>query len=517
MPESEMPDSIDYKEKALEKIRQAVKGNRFDPAKITIDNFDGGIVKFTAKTQLEIRTKISEKTVPGRQGGAQVVDSGVALKAAVDQDIQNLMSSNDTAQKIKALVLGRDDKGFALDGVDIPIDFWKKDFVYYEGCGTCKTQGRLQCQRCHGLGHESCPQCHKKGVIPCTQCRGSQEIQGPNGQQQCPQCQGQGDISCSLCQQRGEVQCRICKTKGETTCTACNGAGWNSHITMAEIEVHTNFDYERGAVPDKAAKLIEKLGPKLSGHAGIEVLEQAQEAQEKEIAIHYQVALPCGPISFLVGDEKAEGFLFGNQMKLTSVSPFLEPILAKGMQKLQDAANGRGSVAGNLQAAAKYRTLRQAILAAARYKLNKAAKALQSGSPVGLSKAKINELVQNADKALKNITAKPRQQGLIGGLGLSALIYGAWFFALRASILASVANEAAHMAVDLMVFAAGAGLVIFVIQLVSAKALRTALKGIVPPGKEKAFTPKTGKTGLYASIGAFVIFAALWALTILGG
>ncbi|GJL86288.1 MAG: hypothetical protein DHS20C02_20630 [Micavibrio sp.] len=517
MPESEIPTSVDYKEKALVKIREAVKGNRFDPEQITINSFDGGVLKFAAKTQLEIRTKVSEKTVPGRQAGPQVVDSGVALKAAVDQEIENLKKSADTEQKIKALVLGRDDKGFALDDIDIPIDFWKKDFVYYEGCGTCKTNGTIQCQRCHGVGQESCPQCHKKGMTPCTQCRGSQQIQGPNGMQPCTQCQGQGDIPCSLCQQRGEVQCRTCKTKGSTTCTACNGNGWNSHITTAQMDVHTHFDYERDGVPDKAVALIQKLGPKLSGHADIEIVQAAEGAEEKEIVIHYRVQLPCGQIGFVLGNESASAFLFGNQVKLTSVSPFLEPILAKGMQKLQDAGAGRGSVAGNLQMAAKYKTLRQAIIAAARYPLKKAVKAVQSGSPLGLSKAKINEMVQNADKALKNITAKPRQQGLIGGLGVSAIAYGAYFFLVRGTILKSLPNEAAHMAIDLMVFAVGAALVIFAIQIVSAKALRTALKGIVPAGKEKAFTAKTGKTGLYASIGAFVIFAVLWALTILRG
>lgn len=502
------------KDAALEKIRGTVKGNGFDPQHLTMKSFEGELLRFEAETILHIRSRVTEKIVAGRMSGPKACDSLAALKQAMDNEYQNFVQGRDMIRKVREVVLNRNDKGFALNDIIIPLNFWRKDFVRYEPCGHCRSAGKIQCSQCHGQGWENCPQCHRKGRIACATCGGDGKMPGAKGQERCPRCNGQGFLVCTRCQQKGEVQCAKCKGQGAMTCPQCQGHAWNSRLSILELDICTEFTYDRDVVPEKVAALMERVGPKLDKHAVIEVSQKQEHLDEdlaqQKIAIHYNVALPYGHIEFELEQERFYAFLFGHTAQLTYVSDFLDTLIANGARKLKDAGDARGDVAANLQAAAKYKTVKQAIIAAARYPAGKAMKALQKANPMGLSEAMIKTLIHDAGRALKNITRKPQMLGLAGGLFLSAAFYAAWFLVpLRIHATEMIANAQLHIALDFLAAGLGACMTVMAVQISGLNAIRKALKGIVPKGKESNFMPRLGRMGLYAALGALIVFMIL--------
>src|SRR5690606_34577597 len=131
---------------------------------------------------------------------------------------------------------------------------------------------------------------------------------------------------------------------------------------------------------------------------------------------------------FALDKETFYAFLFGHHAKLTYVSPFLDKIIGNGARKLKDAADQRGDVLANLNAAAGYKTVRRAILAASKYNNAKAEKLLAHQTPLGLSKELAASLIGDARRALAHAARKSKIYGLAAGLALAAALLGGYFF-----------------------------------------------------------------------------------------
>lgn len=491
---TKIPVDPALKEVARQKICAAVEGNKFDPKDVTVHAFEGELLRFTAETVLEIRTKTAEKRQGGKVSGPIAVDNTIALKEAITKEYLKIVESRDMARDIRDMVLKRDDQGFAQENIVMPLNFWKKDFVIYEACQTCRSSGKTQCQKCFGLGWEVCPQCRKRGMIQCSTCGGGQFVATPDGgRKSCPGCHGKGEVPCPLCQRRGEIQCRTCKTKGATQCPVCNGHGWVSNLHMVTADLRMKFDYDREVVPDKVQALMQRLGPKLKEHAKIEVSQLQEHIDEniaqKKISIHYNVELPYGHIEFALGRETFYAFLFGTQAKLTYVSSFLDKVIANGTRKLKDSADSRGNVLSNLSVAGEYKTVRHAVLATSRFNKAKAAKTLLKQNPLGLSKEIVQTLINDSSRALKNVTRTAR--GTAFGLGLfsgAGILWAYYFLPLRPQITALVDRLAGpdpmlHAALDVLTVGLCAALCAGFVRIANDTAQNKALRDFIAQEK----------------------------------
>ena len=509
-----------YKDDALAQIKKMVKGNKCDPETVTLETFEGEILHFQAENMLTILTKTSHKRVPGRVSGPVAVDNEVAAKSAIANAYHTLSQDRDMERKIRDVVLKRDDQGFGLQD-HVPLPFWKKELVIFEPCLTCRTTGSVKCLPCAGKGVDQCVSCHGSGMRHCTHCNGAQMIAGPNGHTiQCPVCHGHGRTSCPSCHQSGTVPCKTCRSKGITPCPNCQGNAWMSHIHLMEIEARTAFDYPRGKLPEKVVAMIEKHGAKIREHADITIsqeemstvnidddqkakeLEDADKNKDYRIPILYEVFLPYGHAEYNINDKTYYTFLFGTQGRLIHASPFLDDLIKNGIRKLSDAAEFRGDIEENLTYAAEYRTVKEGIFYTALYPLGKAKHLLKKANTPGLSDTAIEKIVSYTDTALRHITKKPRNVGLIFSGILNFILFCVYFLSpARGMILSRMQNQDFHFIFDIFVLFSVLYLGIIMIQTLSFAAVKRVMMRI---GISKPAVPKLGKR-LYWSAGLSVL------------
>ena len=518
--------SDDYKDNALNLIKKMVKGNKYDPEEVVLEEFEGDVLQFQAENRITIIRKDNHQTKPGRVTGPMQVQNEAAAREEMSKAYASLHDDKGLQRQILKTVLKRDDQGFGLDKTVISIKIWKKEFVGYEPCKTCKSDGNIMCMPCSGKGVEVCNRCNGIGKVPCTQCGGAQTVQMPDGtRKQCPKCYGQGKTPCSFCSQTGKVTCTNCRKRGTVRCPNCNGHGWNSHIYVIEIEGRTAFDYPKDRLPDKVVAMIEKYGAGLGEHADIKISEESESAvnlddEEKQkrvteserrgdlvISVLYDVFLPQAHMDYNINGKTYYTFLFGTKNVLEYASPFLDDLLKDGLRKLKDAAEKRGDTADNLKQAAQFRTLREAIYYAGTYSAKKAVMAMKKRYSFGLSDRAIKETVINTQHAFKNITHKPRQIGMaLGAIINLALLAGYFLTPVRDMVVSNITKTPLHLVTDCVIAAGSFYLGLIVIQVLSQRAIKTVMEKLKI--KEPS-SPKLGTTlYVYAGI-SLALFAAI--------
>ena len=253
--------SQSYKDQALEQVKALVKGNKCDPNSIELKEFEGEVLHFQAENMLTLVKKVSHTKVPGRLETAIKVDNEIAANDAMTKAYLTLADDQNTERMIRDKLLKRDDKGFGVHDIFIPIPSLKKEFVVFEPCHTCKTTGSVTCLPCSGKGAMPCPRCKGTGMGHCTHCNGAQMINGPNNKKiQCPVCHGRGRTTCLGCNQSGRAQCKTCASRGATPCPNCQGNAWSSILYTLDIQVRTDFDYPKDKLPEKVTNLIDQYG-----------------------------------------------------------------------------------------------------------------------------------------------------------------------------------------------------------------------------------------------------------------
>jgi hypothetical protein len=509
------PGALDlsYADPALEQIRAAVKGNGINPASVTVKKLKGEVAEFGAAVSLILRTRTMEKIVGGKKTGGEKVEGPQGVRDGIEKERVRILGSFDTTTKIKDMVMERKDKGFGTRNEVIKLPFLTQEYVHHQACRTCGAQGEIKCQRCFGKGFESCPRCNGQSMEVCSQCRGAQLIFNGNQKIPCPKCNGQGRTPCMMCNQTRKIACNVCRTKGSTVCQNCNGHAWHSYITTAEVDVVGTYDFQREAVPARLLQTVETRAKEIPLYADITALATPTDPQtdttktSDEIPLKYHVRLPYAEADIAFGKVmNANAFLLGKQADIADIPAFLETLLKRGIETLKDAGEGRGDVADKIQRAGQYRTIRHAIIASARFSKGKAVKLVAKNTPLGISDVTINNLVINADKALKNITAKPRRNGVFVGAGIAAVLYLVYMIGLRAIAGAHIPNEMLLIATDGAVVALGMLFAVLTIQIFGAGAMKKALGKLLPADQKGTIMPKAGNSGLWSALLCIAMF-----------
>lgn len=518
-----------YKADALKTIQNAVHGNQYNPDDVSIVNFEGEILQFQAETVVTVLTNISNKTVPGRLTEGVLKENEHAVNDAIQKDYKSLASDRNAARKTADALLGRDDKGFAANNQYLELKYWQKEYVVHEPCQTCRATGTVKCMQCAGKGTEPCPRCHGSGMRACHYCNGSQMVMGPNQQMvQCTTCHGVGKSPCDLCAQKRTIQCKNCAAKGVTACPNCQGNAWSSNLTIVNLKGRTAFDYPKDRLPDKIVAMIEKHGVKIREHAEIEVstnddsvvnvddeekLKQEQQANYRgdfRVPVIYDVSIPNAHIEFEINGKSYYTFLFGTQGRLTHVSNFLDDLIKEGLRKLDDAVQGRGDVTQNLIQAAQYKTIRQGIQASASKTSGRAKMMLKKANRLGLSQDVINQIIKNADRALKVVTKKPRQIGVAAASLFQAALYAIYFLSpVRAQLVSKFPAAHMQMALDGVILFFGFLFGYLVVQVVAQSAMNKIMSAV---GIKQKIAAKLGNAFQWLaglSVGIFLVMVEI--------
>ncbi|MBP7722788.1 MAG: hypothetical protein KA155_09670 [Alphaproteobacteria bacterium] len=505
-----------YPNPALEEIRVAVRGNGVNPRMVTVKKIEGKVVEFDVVLSLQLRQRTMEKIVGGKKTEGEKVDGPQGIREALDRDRLKTLASEDARKKVAAQISARKDKGFGTRNEIIKLPFLTKEYVHHQACRTCSAHGELKCQRCNGKGAELCPRCNGQSMEICSQCRGAQLIFNGNEKIPCPKCNGQGRTPCMMCHQTRKIQCGVCRGRGSTQCQNCNGQAWHSYITTAEMDVICTFDFDRQALPERLLKMVETKARDVPLYADIMI--QPNKPQEKEgeqpasdvIPLRYHVRLPYAEVDFALGKAASiSTFLLGRRAQIAEAPAFLEILLKDGIRALKEASEGRGNVAGKIQQAGQYRTVRHAIIATAKYSKGKAVKLVEKNSPLGITDTTIKSMVLNADRALKNITAKPRRNGMIAGTALAFVFYLFYMLAgMRTMFVASIENKMFHIPVDGIVLGAGMMFALLTIQFFGAHAMKKALGKMLPEDQKSMVMSKAGHNGPWSAIICFALFLA---------
>lgn len=113
-----------------------------------------------------------------------------------------------------------------LDKIAFAVLFTTEGNTYEDECGECDGNGNQHCEYCGGDGNVQCDTCEGDGEVYCSECNGSGAIEDDDGRLiDCDECDGKGKMDCSDCAGGGENRCDECNGDGSEECRYCDGSG----------------------------------------------------------------------------------------------------------------------------------------------------------------------------------------------------------------------------------------------------------------------------------------------------
>jgi hypothetical protein len=510
----------DVRGRALEKFRRLIKGNGIRPETVEIADVKAQTLSFTAQGFVRLTTHYTSHSVPGKIDKGEAIGSTAAFEAALRGATIAVQRESAKRKIVTDAVLARPDKGYGAREQVMKLDALSRDFVSHDGCTVCQQTGQSACGTCGGKGIAACPNCGGRQSTICPKCKGNGTVNLNGRYQTCTTCRGRTRVQCHMCQGRGTAQCRTCRGAGKGPCSVCKASGVISHLAKVELIGHLHFTYDRQGLPVELTKLLDVFYPRYIERKDIDLKVLTYDWDENEpaetIPIGYEVKVPYGEITFKIGKKRMATFvMMGMNGDLIKGPHFLDDITRAGQAELAEAAKGAGNVGQSLRVAARYRMLREAIMAAASAENpRKALSLLTKKYPVGISSDKLLLFINQAGAAMHVITRKPRLIGLGIGAAIVAAINAAYFITARPFLTEAFKNlplqpEFALAGSDMSVVLLGGFAATIAAQIYAGRALKTALTGLASPKTIKGIMPKIGWT-LWAGMGIAAVITALF-------
>lgn len=467
MPEESAPPLLPhqpldeaYGQKALLRVRKAVEGNGLDPESVALGAVEGMVYAFDAHIYFRFAPKVSEEALPAGRPPPATFQT-LASRADIDREVtiytHKIVEDPTSGAQAAAAILARPDRGFGFRREEIPAAFPPKNYVLKETCPDCKGAGKSACAKCSGTGKVPCPKCKTTKMALCPMCFGRKTA--ADGKSKCVKCHGHGRIPCLACHQTGYVSCTGCSGKnGKIPCKTCAGTGWTGRKIAVEMSVTADYDYDRAALPDELADLVEKLGPRTTaqGFARLEPGPLRRGEDRSSFILPCRLTSPFARVGILLPEQNFTCTVFGHNGKVSGLPPFLDAIIEPGVKELRRAAASGNIALPHLRRACRLRTVRSAILTAARSSPGQAIETLKRENGTTLSPAMMKNLVALANRALNRIATVPALIGMAVGLAAAAALYGfAFSEAGRGMISANLPGAMAANALDLVIFLIG--------------------------------------------------------------
>ncbi|MEM9470061.1 MAG: hypothetical protein AAF988_07840 [Pseudomonadota bacterium] len=496
-------------QRALRQIKKLCAGNGIDPNSIELIQDKMEVIEMEGLTHLEIDLATSQEERVGRLEQGSFHSTMEAMNAAITETQNKLTKNQESRKFIADQVLNRPDKGFALHGETLELKELIQDFSTHAPCNSCGGAGKKTCKSCGGQRQVSCTQCHGRTMIQCRHCLGQGMTQGPNGQQQqCNFCFGQRQVSCPLCQKTGRMQCRSCSGQGQIKCDPCKGGGIFTIIVSIMPIVKTLFEMDRAELPHAIVGAFERNGARLASHDHFRFTAEQVTRKDEGLALQYQSRFAYSNAIARIGSQPVKFEVFGEKAKIIKTKPFLEELIKPGLSVLKKAANNV-SAGPNIKRASQYDLISKAVrLTVEAPRKKQALINLRKLYPIGIRPQVLQGLIQMSEKALGNITQKPRVIGLGAGLLLATAIYlvfymGGFYAGLKDSL-----SSALDMALSVILIIAGGGIAHFMIKFMAGMAMRKALGDLLPNTKKKKSAARSYSMKIYAYAGAAVLFLA---------
>jgi len=526
-PREEVPPAL--LKKALEDLQELVRGNGMKPEGVTQQSFDGEVLNFEAFEVFKIEPSVGDKRMPGKQKG-EVAGSYTDAQQKIKAALEKIARDKEVRRMTRDLLKKREDLGFAIDNLIINLERLNKKFVTHDSCGPCGATGKLACAYCKGKRQIACTKCLGKRQVMCQACRGSQFVNTPKGRQQCNVCRGRGRVNCRMCRQTGFMQCPRCKSGGKMRCQHCAGTGWNSRVFFVRVKAKAMFRYDREALPEDVPPLIDEYGPLLvtDRHAQVRFIEDQRRDEEldrlskpDEMYIAYHVKIPWGDIEYMMQMNEVKAKLFGFTPMLEKMPPVLEKIMNPGMKSLAQAAEGTGNISQHVTKAISYRGIGELLLAAIPNPPQRIAEIMRENYRYGIYDETLGRMAEQAIAALRNLTKRPRLQGLALGAIFSGILYASYFMGpLRGTILAQLGTAFPQLIPDLGMAICGGAAITGVIHLMATQTLKSVLHKAVEESKSEykiKLAPKPVESGLWGYPAGVLLFALVLYLSVMQG
>lgn len=499
-------------QKALARLINICKGNGVSVRQISIEHATTQDVRFTAGTFFELQPVTEDKILPGRQQAGEVLHDPREVDRMLRDMIERAQRNRSLEETLKSQLLARKDKGFMSEGESLAVTGMDKTVCWHEPCGTCAHTGQVACQTCGGQKYKNCNICHGQTMMQCPLCQGSGTNAGARGPQPCVKCNGMRRVPCTNCGRTGKIPCSNCRGMGHVQCPTCRGQAYSTRVVTLGLRAHTSADYARANVPEHMTFLIENNGGKLVTSGDILVAPEAMQ-DENKMGIHYNAVFPFADITFSIAKKPVKVEAYG-QGKFVRLPHILDQLLDNGIALLQRAASGQGNVAGLLKDAGRYRAIALALVTTIRANAAQTMGVLLKKYPEGLSRECAAEIAKRADRAVAQITRKPRYVGLGIGLALVTGLYAFYYLGpVRAMIAPYIGNDYLNIIIDVMIIFIGGTITTLSIQMSAQGALRKALGHLIPPAKRKTLLPRTHGAGLWGYVAGAIIYLVMIELT----
>lgn len=449
----------DYGRKALFRVRKAVEGNGIDPESVILGAIEGDTYAFDAHVYFRFVPKTREEILPaGRPPGATF--QTLATRADLDREIAVYMHKiiEDPASGAQAasLILARPDRGFGFTQEEIPTNFSPKNFLLKETCPDCKGAAKSACAKCQGSGKTACPKCKTTKMAICPVCYGRKTT--ADKKSKCIKCHGTGHIPCTPCRQTGYIACTTCGGTGKSTCKTCAGQGWTGRKITIDMSVLADYDYNRAVLPAELASMVEKLGPKTiaQGYARMEPGPIGRSEDRATFVIPCRLTFPFAKVGIVLPEKNFTCTVLGHNERVMGLPAFLDQIIEPGVKDLRKAAANGNVALPYIRKACQLRTVRAAILAAAKGSPGHAIEVLRREHGSTLSPAMMKNLIALSNRALNRVATIPALIGTAIGLMAATGFYAiAFSHSGRSLISEHLSGTLATNFVDLLLFLCG--------------------------------------------------------------
>lgn len=491
--------------RALARLVQICKGNGVRAQHITVAQATTRDVDFTAGTFFELAPTSEDQVLPGRQQAGELLSDPREVERIMRDMMDRAGQNRAIEESLKSQLLARKDKGFMSEGLTLPVSGMDKTLCWHEPCQACSHTGQVRCDQCNGQKYKPCHVCHGQMMMQCPLCRGSGTNAGARGPQPCVKCHGMRRVPCTNCGRTGKIPCNKCRGQGQIQCPSCRGQAYSTRVVTLGLSAQTRCDYARAQVPEHMTFLIENDGGRLIAAGDVTVTTGAMQ-DEKKMGVHYNASFPFAEITFRVGKKPVKVDVYGDG-KFVRLPNLLDQMLAGGIGLLTRAARGQGNVAALLRQAGRYRALAYALVTTIRANAAQTSAALMKKYPQGLSRECAAQIGRAADAAVGQITRKPRYIGLMLGLAIVGMIYGAYYLGpVRAMIVPYIGSAGLNMIVDAMLIFLGGTITTVAIQMSAQQALQKALGHLIPPAKRRSLMPRTRGAGLWGYVAGAMIY-----------
>jgi hypothetical protein len=500
MSQSERP----LTDHALARLRELGEGNGLSAETIELKESDEKTVTLTGALFLTPQAELKTQRLIGKGYKLPKVDrsfdSFADLSNFMTEKQQEFQTKGKWFDEVKLDLDKLPGKGWGLVDARIVLDQKPElNASAAETCLSCSGRGALTCHYCAGRGANPCMACGERGSERCYHCFGTGR--NPQDQEQpCGICAGTAFVVCRSCQGRRGTPCGNCQAAGVLSCDPCGGAGQTLELATLSFGADATFKPgSSGELPAALRRGIDRAGglkTLANGHAVIDYSVPKDEEQPKKgvLVLNYTANLACADIVLRIQGKAQRIAVFGQKRVMLDVPPYLDAALAKGLQSVEQAAQGKV----RLTEALDYRAIREISTLV----LNGKAplEQIRKIYPLGLSKAMMQRIVRQLRRALARMTLVARWAGLVTAVIVADIIGGAFYLtSLHATTVQNV-GRLGGLALEILIPLVCAGLG----YLLTGQAALWHLRQVFPKAKIGAHH-HGGTLALVAAVLAFCI------------